>query len=1046
MTITELSVKRPTLAVVVFTIIALVGIISYTSLGYELLPKITSPQISISTIYPGASPGEVENSVTTDVEDAVSALEGVKNITSISQEGISIVNVELQYNADVDQALQDAQRKVNNIVGDLPDQVEQPSVEQFSFDDLPIMRLGVSSTMDATDFNDLVENDIKERLSRVEGVARVEVIGGNEREIRINVNRDKLRSYNLGIQQITQAIATANLDFPTGNIKDDNQQVTVRLAGKFQSVEDIANLDIITSQEGATVKIKDVAEVYDTTAEVETISRIDGISSIGLTITKQSDGNTVQVAEDVKAEVVKIEEEYADRDVQIAVAQDTSIFTLEAADAVIFDLMLAVILVAIIMLFFLRSWRDSIIVMVSIPTSIVATFIAMNVLGYTLNLMTLLGLSLVVGILVDDSIVVLEVIHSEMDKGKTRMEAAIASWKKIGLSVMSITLVLIAVFVPITFVTGLIADLLKQFSIVVAFATAISLVVSFTLTPLLASRFSKTIDLRKEVLWHRPLIAFDNFLNNVNRFYRDALQYTLARKRLTAFSLLAMVLASFSLLIFGFIGSEFVKEGDTGEFIVELELPKDATIEETNLATLRTEEILLDNDLITSVFTTVGTGTGGGGNSSNLAQLNAKMLSSDQRKISSQQFARDIKVKLTKAISGVKFKTAAVGMVGGSTAGPIQVVVTGNNVDRVMQAAENVKTTIQGVNSTREVELSVEGGNPEVAIQVDRDQMALLNLTMSRVGNTMQTAFAGNTSYQYRDGENEYDINVQLDQFNRKDIEDIRKLTFLNTEGQLIELEQFADVNQTTGPSRLERDNKRTSVNVGAQVVGRPVGTVSQEVQTAIEEMEFPEGVTYEMGGDLESQTEAFASLGLALLMSIVLVYLIMVALYESYAYPLVVMFSVPTALIGAFLILALFQESLGVFTFLGLIMLVGLVIKNAILIVDAANQYKEEGLESVEAVVRAGLSRLRPILMTTLAMVIAMIPIAFAGGAGSAWKNGLALVLMGGLLSSLIFTVIIVPVMYVVIDIWKGEIKRKKAKQDAKKIDELEVDFSASH
>ncbi|MDT0645521.1 efflux RND transporter permease subunit [Zunongwangia sp. F260] len=1046
MSITELSVKRPTLAVVVYTIIALVGIISYTSLGYELLPKITSPQISISTVYPGASPSEVENSVTTDIEDAVSALEGVKNITSISQEGISIVNVELQYNADVDQALQDAQRKVNNIVGELPDQVNQPSVDQFSFDDLPIMRLGVSSTMDPTDFNDLVENEIKERLSRVEGVARVEVIGGNEREIRINVDRDRLRSYNLGIEQITQAIATANLDFPTGNIKDDNQQVTVRLAGKFQSVEDIANLDITTGQNGGTVKIKDVAEVYDTTKEIETISRINGISSIGLTITKQSDGNTVQVADDVKAEVIEIEEEYADRDVQIAVAQDTSIFTLEAADAVIFDLMLAVILVAIIMLFFLRSWRDSIIVMVSIPTSIVATFIAMNVLGYTLNLMTLLGLSLVVGILVDDSIVVLEVIHSEMDKGKTRMEAAIASWRKIGLSVMSITLVLIAVFIPITFVTGIIADLLKQFSIVVAFATAISLVVSFTLTPLLASRFSKTIDLRREVWWHRPLIAFDNFLTSVNKFYRDALQYTLVRKRITAFSLLALVIASFSLLIFGFIGSEFVKEGDTGEFIVELELPKDATIEETNLATLQAEEILLDNDLITSVFTTVGTGTGGGGNSSNIAQLNAKMLSSDQRTITSQQFARNIKIQLTKQIDGVRFKTAAVGMVGGSTAGPIQVVVTGSDVDNVMQAANDVKRTIEGVNSTREVELSVEGGNPEVAIEVDRDQMALLNLTMSTVGSTMQTAFAGNTTYQFRDDQNEYDINIQLDQFNRRNIEDIRRLTFLNSQGQLIELQQFADINQTTGPSRLERDNKRTSVNVGAQVVGRPVGTVSQEVQTAIEQMEFPEGVTYEMGGDLESQTEAFASLGLALLMSIILVYLIMVALYESYAYPLVVMFSVPTALIGAFLILALFKESLGVFTFLGLIMLVGLVIKNAILIVDAANQYKEEGIDSVEAVVRAGLSRLRPILMTTLAMVIAMIPIAFAGGAGSAWKNGLALVLMGGLMSSLIFTVIIVPVMYVVIDVWKGEIEKKKAKQDARKIDELDVDFSASH
>ena len=1040
MTITELSVKRPTLAVVVFTIIALLGIISYTGLGYELLPKITSPMLSISTTYPGASPSEVENSVTTNIEDAVSALEGVKSIKSISQEGISIVSVELTYNADVDKALKDAQRKVNNIIGQLPEQVIQPSVDKFSFDDMPIMRLGVSSKMDAIAFNDLVENDIKETLSRIEGVARVEVIGGNEREIRINVDRDKLKAYGLSILQVTQAIASANLDFPTGNIKDNDQQVTVRLSGKFNSIEDIKGLSIKTAQNGGNVKIEEIAEVYDTTKDVTTISRIDGISSIGLTISKQSDGNTVQVAEDIIKEIKKIESEHTADDLKIAVAQDSSVFTLEAADAVIFDLMLAVGLVAIIMLFFLKSWRDSIIVMVSIPVSIVATFIAMSQLGYTLNLMTLLGLSLVVGILVDDSIVVLESIHAEMEKGKTRMEAAIESWKKIGLSVMSITLVLIAVFLPITFVTGLIADLLKQFAVVVAFATAISLAVSFTLTPLLASRFSKVINLEKKNILNTPLIAFENFLQGVNKFYRDVLKWTLVRKRVTAFSLLALVIGSLSLMVFGFIGSEFVKNGDNGEFLVELELPKESTIEETNLAALKVEDILLSDAIVSSVFTTVGTGTGGSGNSSNLAQINAKMISPDKRTISSEEFSRAIKTKLTKTISGVKFKTAAVGMVGGSTAGPIQVVITGNSIDELLKVADEVKATVESVPGARNVELSVSGGNPEVAITVDRDKMAILNLTMSDVGNTMQNAFAGNTQYKFRDGENEYDINVKLDQFDRRNIEDIKKITFLNTIGELIELQQFADVAQSTGPTRLERDNKRSSLSVGAQVAGLPVGDVSTNVQTAIEGMTFPDGVEFEMGGDLESQTEAFASLGLALLMSIILVYLIMVALYESYAYPLVVMFSVPTALIGAFLILALFQESLGVFTFLGLIMLVGLVIKNAILIVDAANQFKTEGDNTLVAIEKAGLTRLRPILMTTLAMVIAMIPIAFASGAGAEWKNGLALVLIGGLTSSLIFTVIIVPVMYVVIDIWKGDIKKKDAKLEAKNIGTIDI------
>jgi len=1029
MSITELAVKRPTLVVVVFTILGLIGVISYTSLGYELLPKITSPVLSISTVYPGASPGEVENSVTTKVEDAVAGLEGVKEITSTSQEGLSLVNVELQYNADVDAVLSDAQRKVNNIVGQLPDQVNQPSVEKFSFDELPIMRLGVSSSMDPVAFNDLVENDIKETLSRVEGVARVTVIGGNEREIRINVDRDKLKTYGLSILQVSQAIGTANLDFPTGSIKDNSQQVIVRLSGKFQNVDEIKNLTVNSSQDGSTIKIKDIAEVYDTSKEITTISRINGISSIGLTISKQSDGNTVQVADDVKAAIAKIEKANTDKNLKIDTAQDSSIFTLEAANSVIFDLGLAVGLVALIMLFFLHSWKDAIIVMVSIPVSIITTFILMNILGYTLNLMTLLGLSLVVGILVDDSIVVLENIHSHMERGKNRFEAAIASWKEIGLSVMSITLVLIAVFLPITFVTGLIADLLKQFSIVVAFATAVSLVVSFTLTPLLASRFSSVMELKSSKIFHRPLIWFERMLDGINNFYKDALTFTLKHKRWTALVLFLMIIGSFSLLVFGFIGTEFVKNGDNGEFLVELELPKESTIEETNLATLQVEKYLLNQEVVSSVFTTVGTGSGSGGNSSNLSQINAKMISPDKRTITSEKFALQVKEDLAKQISGVKFKTAAVGMVGGSTAGPIQIILTGNEISQLIEVAEEMKTVIDGVPGTREEELSVQGGNPEIAITVDRDKMAVLSLTMNDVGNTMQNAFAGNTQYKFRDGENEYDINVKLDQFDRKNINDIKKLTFLNTKNELIEMQQFANVQQSTGPTKLERNNKKSSISIGAQVSGRPVGTVSTEVETALAKMKMPDGVTYEIGGDLESQTEAFASLGLALLMSIVLVYLIMVALYESYAYPLVVMFSVPTALIGAFLILALFKESLGVFTFLGLIMLVGLVIKNAILIVDAANQYKLEGLNSREAVEKAGINRLRPILMTTIAMVIAMIPIAFASGAGSEWKNGLALVLIGGLMSSLLFTVIIVPIMFVVIDIWKGETTRKTVK-----------------
>ncbi|MTI32722.1 efflux RND transporter permease subunit [Xanthovirga aplysinae] len=1019
MSITELSVKRPKLVVVLFTILTLLGLISYNSLNYELLPKISAQALSIVTVYPGASPSEVENSVTVKVEDAVSSLEGIKSIKSISMESASFVSLELKYGADIDFTIQEAQRKVNALMSDLPDQTEQPIIQKFSLDELPIIRMGVSSNLSDVEFFNLVDDEIRESLSRIDGVAKVDLVGGVEREIRVNVDRDKLKAFNLTILQVTQAIAGANLDFPTGKIKSEDQQVLVRLSGKFQSVKDVENLVLGAAPKGGLIRIKDVAEVLDTNKETTSISRINGVNSIGLLISKQSDGNSVEVAENVKIKLQELEKRYGKYDLKFAITQDNSEFTLEAADAVIHDLYLAVILVAAIMLLFLHSLRDAGIVMVSIPVSIVSTFIIMNLLGFTLNLMTLLGLSLVVGILVDDSIVVIENIHARMSKGQSAMQAAKDTWKQIGVSVLSITLTIIIVFIPITMVTGLIADLLRQFALVVAFATAISFLVSFTLTPLLASRFSKSINLKRSNILHLPLIVFEDMLNGIIQIYRSALQWALNHKVVTISGIFALVIASFSLLGAGFIGSEFVKAGDNGQFVIEIELPKESTIEETNALTREVEQHLLNDPLIETIFTSVGSTSGSlaGQTTAYKAEINAKLVGLEHRSVSSNDYSQQIKKELMQKVIGAKFKVATVDIVSGGTEAPLQVILKGNNMDSLFAFADKVLYKVDQVPGTFEEEISVEAGNPEISVSVDREKMAMLGLDLGTVGITMQNAFTGNTDNKFRDGQEEYDINSRLDQFDRKNVKDIEKLTFLNNQGQLIELQQFATVSNTTGASRLEREEKQSSLTVKAQMYGRPTGTVAQEVQQAIASLEAPEGIEFKMGGDLDQQNESFAKLGMALLMSIILVYLIMVVLYDSYVYPFVVMFSVPVALIGAFLALALSLENLSIFTILGIIMLIGLVIKNAILIVDFANQLKQEGQSSEQAVLNAGIQRFRPVLMTTIAMVIAMIPIGFASGAGSEWKNGLALVLIGGLTSSMLFTIILVPVTYLWFD-----------------------------
>jgi len=1016
MNITELAVKRPSLIVVFFSIAIFFGIYGYSSLTYELLPDINSPVITVSTIYPGASPSEVETSVTKPIENALSSLENLESTQATSMESFSSVVVELKYGADVDQAVQNAQRKIDAIISTLPDDMEEPSIGKFSLSELPIMRLGATSTMEDVEFTKLFEDQIQPELARIEGVAQVNILGGADREININVNGDKLKYYNISLLQISRAISSSNLNFPTGSIKDTDQDVLVRLTGKIKNLEQLRDLIITTTSNGSQVLLRDVAEVYDTKKQTETISRINGRPSLGITISKQNDGNTVEVSEKVREKLTELEGRYEASNLEFEISSDSSVFTLEAANHVIDDLFLAVLLVAAIMLLFLHNIRNAVIVMIAIPVSIIATFAIMSLAGFTLNLMTLLALSLVIGILVDDSIVVLENIHARMEKGDTAWDAAIGTWKEIGLSVTSITLVIIVVFLPIGLVSGVVADLLRQFSLVVVAATIISLIVSFTLTPWLASRFTKLTHLNKENYFHLPLIWFEKLIKGIENGYRSILDFTLKYKIPTMIVIFAMVGASFTLLTGGYIGAEFVSNGDNGEFVIQMEFPKETPIEQNNIVSQEVENYLLNQPEVTNVFTTVGQTSGSLSTSSYISEVNVKLIPSEDRTLTSDQYSRKVKDYLAAHVPGAEFTAAAVSMVGGTKV-PIKLVVQGNDVEEMIAFGERLVQEVKQVPGTTEVKSTVEGGNPEVQVDIDRQKMADLGLTLDAVGFTMQNAYTGNTDTRFQDGEYEYDIRIQLDAFDRRNKDDIRELSFVNSKGELVKLDQFATITEGTGPSRLERKDKISSLTVQSQIIGRDLVSIGDDIQARIDKMDVPEGITITQGGDLENQSDAFGSLAFALLTSILLVYLIMVALYDNYAYPFVVLFSIPVALIGAFLALALAMENLSIFGMLGLIMLIGLVVKNAILIVDFVNQLKAEGMDRKKAVVEGTIQRFRPILMTTIAMVIAMIPIAIATGAGSEWKNGLAWVLIGGLTSSMVLTMIIVPVAYRLVD-----------------------------
>jgi hydrophobic/amphiphilic exporter-1 (mainly G- bacteria), HAE1 family len=1039
MTITELAIKRPTIIVVIFTALAILGIYGYSQLNYELLPKITPPVITVATVYPGASPYEVESSVTKHIEDALSSMDMINAINSTSSEGVSFVFVQFEQSADVDISLQNAQRKINEILPLLPKETKSPTISKFALDEIPVIRMGVTSTMPSREFYQFIKDRVKPRLSKIEGVGQVTIIGGDEREIRVNLDAGRIKSYGLSYLQVTQALKSSNVDFPTGKIENSSEQYIVRVAGKFNSVETLRNLVVGRSKQGGEIKLKDVAEVEDGQKDFKNISRINALTSIGIYVQKQSDANAVDVSSLTRKEIARIEQDYPETGIKFDIAQDGSLFTIDAANAVKIDLALAVVLVAIVMLMFLHSFRNSFIVLLAIPASMVSTFLVMYLLGFTLNLMTLLGLSLVVGILVDDSIVVLENIYKYLEKGEKPRVAALKGRNEIGFAALAITLVDVVVFVPLSLTGGLIGNIIRQFAIVVVISTLLSLFVSFTVTPLLASRISKLERLTNKTIIGKFSIWFEKKFKQVTEHYIGLLQWSLGNRWKVILITVGLFFASLTLVPAGFIGNEFIAHSDRGEFAVTIELPSGSSLENTNFVTQEVEKHILEIPEVRKVFVNVGASNEGllGQSANNVAELNVALVSKQSRDKSTTQIGQEIK-EYVRQIPGVKVRVNPIGLFGTADQTPIQLFLAGPNREDVQKAALRVAEVIKDIPGTADVRLSSEEGKPETRVEIDREKMSAFGLSIAEVGSALRIALTGDDESKFRDGDNEYDIRVVLDRFDRSDISDLAGLTFMNRKGENVELQQFADIYQTSGPTKLQRRDRISSVVVYSQAVGRPSGSIGEDIRSALGKENLPSGVEVIYEGDLKNQADSFGSLGLALIGAFLFVYLIMVALYNSYIYPFVVLFSIPVAMVGALFALALTMNSLSIFSILGIIMLIGLVGKNAILLVDRANAAQTEGMSVYDALIEAGRTRLRPIIMTTATMVIGMLPIALSTSSGSEWKSGLAWALVGGLTSSMFLTLILVPVIYIKAESWKVKVPAffkskfgKKTKED---------------
>lgn len=1028
MNITALSIKRPSLLIVLFSVFTLLGIIGYKNLSYELLPDFNQPVVVIKTMYPGAEPQEVETSVSRKIEDALSNLEGIDYLETKSMPNASVIIANLKYGTNIDNTMQDAQRYIDNIRKDLPDDILSPVMSKVSPNDLPIISLSATSDLAETKFYQKMKDDFLPQLQQLKGVAEITLLGGEEREIQVKIDQEKLKYYKLSILQVVEAINRSGIDLPVGKVQSQKENNSVRLTGKFNKVNEIMDVQVAMPYPESPIYVKDIAVIIDGIKDITSVSRYNGKNGIGILIKKQGDANAVEVSKLVRKKLNAIEQENNKDNVQFIIADDSTDNTIAAVDSVVHDLILAVILVSIVMLLFLRSYRNALIVLISIPTSLITAFAVMWLLNYTLNLMTLLAMSLIIGILVDDAIVVLENIQRHLDMSKEKRKAAMDGRMEIGFSALSITLVDVVVFLPILFLQVFVADMLKQFSVVVITSTLTSLLVGFTLTPWLASRIGKKEDLKPSNFFNRFLLWFEHQIQTFITGYGNLLRWVLQHKLLfTGLVLLLLVLTGL-IMKQGIIGKEMMSTGDQGKFRLNLEYDKYITVKQNNIISQQIENYILQHTEVASLFSNIAgpsTGIGSlGVGEANKAEFTIQLKPEKERNIKTEAFMKQLRNELEMQFSGVNFSMAFIGLLPKSA--PIKITLSGKDVSEVTRASQNLQAALKTIPGADNVKLSVEEGAPEYKVIPNKDKMQRLGLNTAYTGQSLRTSLSGNSDAILTEKGTEYPIKIWLDDFDRKNFQDVQNLIVTNPMGISYSVDQFAQVKQDNSPSLLERLDRQPSITLTSESFGRPSGTLADDVIAHLETHPLPKNVKLTWGADIKTQNESFGALGSVLLISFILIYLIMVALYDSYIYPFVALFGIPVAAIGAFLALNLSANDITLFALLGLIMLMGLVTKNAILIVDFTNQLKAEGIHFKEALIIAGKERMRPILMTTLAMAIGMLPIALARGTASEWKNGLAWVIIGGLLSSLMLTVFLVPIVYYSVDSVKNLINAK--------------------
>jgi HAE1 family hydrophobic/amphiphilic exporter-1 len=1045
MSIYASAVKKPVTTILIFVIAVIMGLYSLTQLPVDLYPEIELPFLSVYTSYSGASASDIETNITRPIEDALNSISGLKEMTSTSSDNVSVIFLQFEYKTNLDEAANDVRSNLSFIQNFLPEDAEDPTILKFNSSMMPIIFYAITADESYKGLEKILDEKLVNPLNRIDGVGTVALAGVPGREIYVEVDPRRMEAYNLTVEQIGNVLRAENINMPAGYIEMGKTDYPIRIQGEFPE-SDVINNIVVGNYGGNNILLKDVATVNDTIRESRLISKIDGKKGMSLYVQKMSGANTVQVCRDVDREMKKLSKDLPE-DVKVEKIFDTSQFIKDSINNLTETLMYAAIFVILVVLFFLGRWRATLIIILTIPISLLVAFIYMFLSGASINIISLSSLSIAIGMVVDDAIVVLENITKHIERGSRPREAAIYATNEVWLAVIVTTMTVVAVFLPLTFVKGLTGVMFSQLGMIVSITIVVSTFAAITLTPTLSAKILRLRPVKKDA----PIYTWDGsvhkFLEWLDGFYVKTISWVLHHKKIVVLS--AVVIFAASMSLFKFIGREFMPAADESRCTATVELQTGTRVDETIKVADRIDSLVrADVPEVSLISTSAGNDDSGGFRSifsqggTHVITYTFRLKPVSERTRTADEVAEDIRTIMAPMPEIINYSVSSTGgssmsMMGGNT---VDVEIYGYDITETNLLAEELATRVKKIKGAANVEISRDKSKPELQIIFDRDKLLMYGLTTAQASTVVKDRIDGLIATRLRQFGDEYDIVVRFKESARNSITEVENIGINTPSGKVIRLGEIADVKEFWSPPNIERKRKERIVTVSITPYKRPLNQIVADVQKEIDSIDIPSGVMVDISGAFEDMKESFMDLGMLMIVSLILVYLVMASQFESLKMPLIIMLSIPFAFSGVAIALFITGTTLSMIAAIGAIMLIGIVVKNAIVLVDFINLTRDRGVELYQAVIVSGRSRLRPVLMTSLTTILAMLPLAINPGEGSELWSPMGIAVIGGLIFSTMVTMVIVPVGYVLIARHgERDKKHKVAFKDMKFLDDIQ-------